>query len=375
MTVMHTEAERLAMIREALERLTAAATGLFEDWQQARSFLPSGCRKLMEDLTFEQASWLGRFEREAGEGTSFSALESFEGFAANVRRLVSEHAASPLALVGEVFESDDEERLFFRRWKNFLDAGIGTIARSFVIDDIIFAGQIAASMRLVGLLRRITAEWAHLSPEHRHQLGIDFRENAQALSDAYGTASSADFILMKDRFADRLKGEFEGFLEAADHPVDETDRDAVIFRAASERFSKGVIATVKSVVTQCERGGPEAVRAFGLTLDAGRMFLELPGGDETAEYCRRTLLPRLERLLESVRPHPGSNNETPARTRGPADVRASAFPCFRSQPAMGERPMRTVEIQKGSVAMAASVWAVVTLATDGASPFIEAVIT
>ena len=199
MTVMHTEAERLAMIREALERLTAAATGLFEDWQQARSFLPSGCRKLMEDLTFEQASWLGRFEREAGEGTSFSALESFEGFAANVRRLVSEHAASPLALVGEVFESDDEERLFFRRWKNFLDAGIGTIARSFVIDDIIFAGQIAASMRLVGLLRRITAEWAHLSPEHRHQLGIDFRENAQALSDAYGTASSADFILMKDR--------------------------------------------------------------------------------------------------------------------------------------------------------------------------------
>ena len=187
MTVMHTEAERLAMIREALERLTAAATGLFEDWQQARSFLPSGCRKLMEDLTFEQASWLGRFEREAGEGTSFSALESFEGFAANVRRLVSEHAASPLALVGEVFESDDEERLFFRRWKNFLDAGIGTIARSFVIDDIIFAGQIAASMRLVGLLRRITAEWAHLSPEHRHQLGIDFRENAQALSDAYGT--------------------------------------------------------------------------------------------------------------------------------------------------------------------------------------------
>lgn len=33
--------------------------------------------------------------------------------------------------------------------------------------------------------------------------------------------------------------------------------------------------------------------------------------------------------------------------------------------------MRTVEIQKGSVAMAASVWAV----TDGASPFIEAVIT
>lgn len=56
MTVMHTEAERLAMIREALERLTAAATGLFEDWQQARSFLPSGCRKLMEDLTFEQAS-------------------------------------------------------------------------------------------------------------------------------------------------------------------------------------------------------------------------------------------------------------------------------------------------------------------------------
>ena len=37
---------------------------------------------------------------------------------------------------------------------------------------------------------------------------------------------------------------------------------------------------------------------------------------------------------------------------------------------MGERPMRTVEIQKGSVAMA-----VVTLATDGASPFIEAVIT
>ena len=278
MTVMHTEAERLAMIREALERLTAAATGLFEDWQQARSFLPSGCRKLMEDLTFEQASWLGRFEREAGEGTSFSALESF----------------------GEVFESDDEERLFFRRWKNFLDAGIGTIARSFVIDDIIFAGQIAASMRLVGLLRRITAEWAHLSPEHRHQLGIDFRENAQALSDAYGTASSADFILMKDRFADRLKGEFEGFLEAADHPVDETDRDAVIFRAASERFSKGVIATVKSVVTQCERGGPEAVRAFGLTLDAGRMFLELPGGDETAEYCRRTLLPRLERLLESV---------------------------------------------------------------------------
>ena len=294
MTVMHTEAERLAMIREALERLTAAATGLFEDWQQARSFLPSGCRKLMEDLTFEQASWLGRFEREAGEGTSF--------------------------------ESDDEERLFFRRWKNFLDAGIGTIARSFVIDDIIFAGQIAASMRLVGLLRRITAEWAHLSPEHRHQLGIDFRENAQALSDAYGTASSADFILMKDRFADRLKGEFEGFLEAADHPVDETDRDAVIFRAASERFSKGVIATVKSVVMQCERGGPEAVRAFGLTLDAGRMFLELPGGDETAEYCRRTLLPRLERLLESVRPHPGSNNETPARTRGPADVRASAFP-------------------------------------------------
>ena len=276
MTVMHTEAERLAMIREALERLTAAATGLFEDWQQARSFLPSGCRKLMEDLTFEQASWLGRFEREAGEGTSFSALESFEGFAANVRRLVSEHAASPLALVGEVFESDDEERLFFRRWKNFLDAGIGTIAR------------------------RITAEWAHLSPKHRHQLGIDFRENAQALSDAYGTASSADFILMKDRFADRLKGEFEGFLEAADHPVDETDRDAVIFRAASERFSKGVIATVKSVVTQCERGGPEAVRAFGLTLDAGRMFLELPGGDETAEYCRRTLLPRLERLLESV---------------------------------------------------------------------------
>lgn len=202
--------------------------------------------------------------------------------------------------MGEVFESDDEERLFFRRWKNFLDAGIGTIARSFVIDDIIFAGQIAASMRLVGLLRRITAEWAHLSPEHRHQLGIDFRENAQALSDAYGTASSADFILMKDRFADRLKGEFEGFLEAADHPVDETDRDAVIFRAASERFSKGVIATVKSVVTQCERGGPEAVRAFGLTLDAGRMFLELPGGDETAEYCRRTLLPRLERLLESV---------------------------------------------------------------------------
>ena len=105
---------------------------------------------------------------------------------------------------------------------------------------------------------------------------------------------------MKDRFADRLKVEFEGFLEAADHPVDETDRDAVIFRAASERFSKGVIATVKSVVTQCERGGPEAVRAFGLTLDAGRMFLELPGGDETAEYCRRTLLPRLERLLESV---------------------------------------------------------------------------
>ena len=155
-----------------------------------------------------------------------------------------------------------------------------------MIDDIIFAGQIAASMRLVGLLRRITAEWAHLSPKHRHQLGIDFRENAQALSDAYGTASSADFILMKDRFADRLKGEFEGFLEAADHPVDETDRDAVIFRAASERFSKGVIATVKSVVTQCERGGPEAVRAFGLTLDAGRMFLELPGGDETAEYCR-----------------------------------------------------------------------------------------
>ena len=42
MTVMHTEAERLAMIREALERLTAAATGLFEDWQRARSFLPSG---------------------------------------------------------------------------------------------------------------------------------------------------------------------------------------------------------------------------------------------------------------------------------------------------------------------------------------------
>ena len=42
---------------------------------------------------------------------------------------------------------------------------------------------------------------------------------------------------------------------------------------------------------------------------------------------------------------------------------------------MGERPMRTVEIQQGSVAMAASVWAVVTLATDGASPFIEAVIT
>ncbi len=174
MTVMHTEAERLAMIREALERLTAAATGLFEDWQQARSFLPSGCRKLMEDLTFEQASWLGRFEREAGEGTSFSALESFEGFAANVRRLVSEHAASPLALVGEVFESDDEERLFFRRWKNFLDAGIGTIARSFVIDDIIFAGQIAASMRLVGLLRRITAEWAHLSPKHRHSSASTF---------------------------------------------------------------------------------------------------------------------------------------------------------------------------------------------------------
>lgn len=217
----------------------------------------------MEDLTFEQASWLGRFEREAGEGTSFSALESFEGFAANVRRLVSEHAASPLALVGEVFESDDEERLFFRRWKNFLDAGIGTIARSFVIDDIIFAGQIAASMRLVGLLRRITAEWAHLSPEHRHQLGTDFRENAQALSDAYGTASSADFILMKDRFADRLKGEFEGFLEAADHPVDETDRDAVIFRAASERFSKGVIATVKSVVTQVSAAAPRPCAPSG----------------------------------------------------------------------------------------------------------------
>ena len=210
------------------------------------------------------------------------------------------HPSSKSEQNQRLYSRDDEERLFFRRWKNFLDAGIGTIARSFVIDDIIFAGQIAASMRLVGLLRRITAEWAHLSPEHRHQLGIDFRENAQALSDAYGTASSADFILMKDRFADRLKGEFEGFLEAADHPVDETDRDAVIFRAASERFSKGVIATVKSVVTQCERGGPEAVRAFGLTLDAGRMFLELPGGDETAEYCRRTLLPRLERLLESV---------------------------------------------------------------------------
>ena len=37
MTVMHTEAERLAMIREALERLTASAAGLFVDWQQART--------------------------------------------------------------------------------------------------------------------------------------------------------------------------------------------------------------------------------------------------------------------------------------------------------------------------------------------------
>lgn len=53
MNAMHTEAERLALIRGALERLTAAATGLFEDWQRARSFLPSGCRKLMEDLSFE----------------------------------------------------------------------------------------------------------------------------------------------------------------------------------------------------------------------------------------------------------------------------------------------------------------------------------
>lgn len=300
MNAMHTEAERLALIRGALERLTAAATGLFEDWQRARSFLPSGCRKLMEDLSFEQASWLERLERASGAGTSFAALESFEDFAARVRRLVLEHAASPQALVGEVFESEEEERLFFRRWKHFLDAGIGTIARSFVIDDIIFAGQIAASMRLVGLLRRITAEWPHLSPEHRHQLGIDFRENAQALSEAYGTASSADFILMKERFADRLKGEFEGFIEKAEHPLEDPDRDAVIFRAASERFSRGVIATVKSVVAQCERGGPEAVLAFGLTLDASRMFLELPGGDETSDYCRRTLLPRLERLFETV---------------------------------------------------------------------------
>lgn len=300
MNAIHTEAERLALIRGALERLTAAATGLFEDWQRARSFLPSGCRKLMEDLSFEQASWLERLERASGTGTSFAALESFEDFAARVRRLVLEHAASPQALVGEVFESEEEERLFFRRWKHFLDAGIGTIARSFVIDDIIFAGQIAASMRLVGLLRRITAEWPHLSPEHRHQLGIDFRENAQALSEAYGTASSADFILMKERFADRLKGEFEGFIEKAEHPLDDPDRDAVIFRAASERFSRGVIATVKSVVAQCERGGPEAVLAFGLTLDASRMFLELPGGDETSDYCRRTLLPRLERLFETV---------------------------------------------------------------------------
>lgn len=299
MTANQSEAERLAVIKEALGRLTAAATGLFEDWQQARSFLPTGCRTLMEDLTLEQASWLQRFERESSEGTSESALRSFEGFAAKVHRLVADHADSPLALVGEVFENEDEERLFFRRWKNFLDAGIGTIARSFVIDDVIFAGQVVASMRLVSVLRRITAEWTHISLEHRHQLAVDFRENAQALSDAYGTASSADFILMKERFAESLKAECDGFIEEADYPVEASSRDAAIFRAASDRFTKGVAATLKSVIVQCERGGPAAVRAFELTLDAGSMFLSLPGDDEAAEHYRTTLLPRLERLVKA----------------------------------------------------------------------------
>lgn len=288
-------------IHDAVDRLTAAATGLFDDWQQARSFLPSGCRLLMNYLTAEQTTWMERFEHETESGTAMAALESFERFAAAIHRRVEAHAVSPEALVGEVFENEEEERLFFRRWKAFLDGGIGTIARTFQIDDIIFAGQIVASLKLVGLLREIAANWAHLSPEHRHLLARHFRDNAQALSEAYGTASSADFILMKERFADQLRAVYERDVEpAVDYLTDEDDREATLFRAAAERFTRGVVSTLKSAVLEGERHGTLAVEAFRLTLEAGDIFLRLPGDDEQVEYYQRTLLPRLTKLLELV---------------------------------------------------------------------------
>ena len=286
-------------IHEALDSITQAATSLFNDCQQARTFLPSGCRPLMEMLTQEQTLWLERFEKELQTGNAKTLVASFERFSQAVHRRIEAHAASPLALVGEVFENDEEELLFFRRWKAFLDGGIGTIARTFQVDDVIFAAQIVASYQLVGALREITSVWMHLSPSVRHEIALQFRENAQALSDAYGTASSADFILMKERFAERLRASYQTALSDETFDVEEGDRDLTLFRAAADRFTRGVVSTVKSAIVNGERGGDEAIKNFRYTLEAGAIFLRLPGGDEQTDYYRRSLLPRLEVLLAS----------------------------------------------------------------------------
>lgn len=297
MNIPEQDIKTVGEIHDALERITKAATSLFNDWQHARTFLPSGCRPLMVLLTQEQTHWLERFDKELQTGNAKTLLTSFERFAQAVHRRIEAHASSPLALVGEVFENDEEERLFFRRWKAFLDSGIGTLARTFQIDDVIFAAQIVASYHLVGLLREITAEWAHIPLKARHDIALQFRENAQALSDAYGTASSADFIVMKERFAERLR---EAYLQARTdetYEVESNDRDLTLFRAAGDRFTRGVVSTVRSAVVHGERGGPSAVKGFRYTLEAGAIFLRLPGDDEQTEYYRRTLLPRLEALL------------------------------------------------------------------------------
>lgn len=297
MNIPEQDIKTVGEIHDALERITKAATSLFNDWQHARTFLPSGCRPLMMLLTQEQTHWLERFDKELQTGNAKTLLTSFERFAQAVHRRIEAHASSPLALVGEVFENDEEERLFFRRWKAFLDSGIGTLARTFQIDDVIFAAQIVASYHLVGVLREITAEWAHIPLKARRDIALQFRENAQALSDAYGTASSADFIVMKERFAERLREAYHQARTDGTYEVEPNDRDLTLFRAAGDRFTRGVVSTVRSAIVHGERGGPSAVKGFRYTLEAGAIFLRLPGDDEQTEYYRRTLLPRLEALL------------------------------------------------------------------------------
>ena len=102
---------------------------------------------------------------------------------------------------------------------------------------------------------------------------------------------------MKERFAERLREAYHQARTDGTYEVEPNDRDLTLFRAAGDRFTRGVVSTVRSAIVHGERGGPSAVKGFRYTLEAGAIFLRLPGDDEQTEYYRRTLLPRLEALL------------------------------------------------------------------------------